>query len=158
MFSICIDNETFLNLRILSSNILSLILPTIYYNCNGVEIIFMSKIWKRCQVHYWFDKIYQCLQNTNYFTKLPILNVKERPLVSDLVTCYSKDAQREWMKLSSEVTWTKVRNPEKVCKQLFSEEEDSGHIKCRYRVISRLISIKVSWESFHPNTPIKGEL
>ena len=44
------------------------------------------------------------------------LTVKGRSLVLDLVTCYSRDAQREWMKLSSEVTWTKVRNPEKLCK------------------------------------------
>ena len=30
--------------------------------------------------------------------------VKGRSLVPDLVTCYSRDAQREWMKLSLEVT------------------------------------------------------
>ena len=58
----------------------------------------------------------------------------------------------------SEVTWIKVWNPEKVCKQLFSEEEDSGHVECRYRIIGRLISIEVLWESFHPNTPITGAL
>ena len=85
-------------------------------------------------------------------------NVKRRSLVPDLATCYSRDAQRKWMKLSSKVTWTKVRNPEKVCKRLFSEEEDSGHVKCRYRIIGKLISIEVLWESFHPNTPFKGEL
>ena len=34
-------------------------------------------------------------------------------------------------------------NPEKVCKQLFLEEEDSGHMECRYKIISKLISIKV---------------
>ena len=51
-----------------------------------------------------------------------------------------------------------VRNLEKVCKRLFSEEEDLSHIECRYRIIGRLISIKVLWESFHPNTPIKGKL
>ena len=32
---------------------------------------------------------------------------------------------------------------EKVYKQLFSEKEDLGHVKCRYRLIGRLISIKV---------------
>ena len=29
-------------------------------------------------------------------------------------------------------------------------------MKCRCRIISRLISIEVLWESFHPNTLIKG--
>ena len=57
-----------------------------------------------------------------------------------------------------EVTWTKVRNPKKVCKQLFSEEEDSGHEKYRYGIIGRLISIEVLWESFYPNIPITDEL
>ena len=61
----------------------------------------------------------------------------------DSVMCNSRDAQREWMKLSSEIMRTKVRNLAKICKQLFSEEEDLGHVKCRYRIISRLISIKV---------------
>ena len=51
----------------------------------------------------------------------------------------------------------KNTNLEKVCKQLFSEK-DSGHVKCIYRIIVRLISIKVLWESFYPNTPIKDEL
>ena len=37
-------------------------------------------------------------------------------------------------------------------------ERNSGHVKCRCRIIGRLISIKVLWESFYPNTPIKGEL
>ena len=50
-----------------------------------------------------------------------------------------------------------MRNPEKVYKQLFSKEEDSGHVECKYRIISRLISIEVLWEFFHPNTPIKDE-
>ena len=57
-----------------------------------------------------------------------------------------------------EVTWTKVRNPEKVCKQLFSEQEDSSHVKCKYKIIGRLISIKVLWESFYPNTLITNKL
>ena len=52
-----------------------------------------------------------------------------------------------------------MRNPEKVCKQLFSEEEeDLGYIKYRCRIIGRLISIEVLLKSFHLNTPIKGEL
>ena len=50
-----------------------------------------------------------------------------------------------------------MQNLEKVCKRLFSEEEDSGHAECRYRIIGRLISIKVLWESSYLNTPIKGE-
>ena len=33
-----------------------------------------------------------------------------------------------------------------------------GHLKYKYRIIGRLISIKVLWKSFYPNTPIKGEL
>ena len=36
-----------------------------------------------------------------------------------------------------------MQNPEKMCKQLFSDEKDSGHVKCRYKMIGRLISIKV---------------
>ena len=52
----------------------------------------------------------------------------------------------------------KSANPEKVCKQLFSEDEDSGHMEYRYKIIGRLISIEVLWKSFHPNTPIKGKL
>ena len=51
-----------------------------------------------------------------------------------------------------------MQNLEKMCKQLFLEKEDSGHLKYRYRIIGRLISIKVLWEFFHPNTPSKGEL
>ena len=90
------------------------------------------------------------------FSKLG--SVKGRLLIPELVTCYFRDAQCEQMKLSSEVTQTKVRNPEKVCKRLFSEEEDSGHVKYRYKIIGRLISIKVLWKFFPPNTLIKGEL
>ena len=52
----------------------------------------------------------------------------------------------------------KSANPEKMCKRLFSEEEDSSHVKSRCRIISRLISIKVLWEFFYPNTSIKGKL
>ena len=52
----------------------------------------------------------------------------------------------------------KSANLEKICKQLFSEEEDSGHMECRYKIIGRLIFIEVLWESFHPNTLIKSEL
>ena len=51
-----------------------------------------------------------------------------------------------------------MRNPNKVCKRLFSEEQDSSHVQYKYRIIGRLISIEVLWESFYPNTPIKGEL
>ena len=56
---------------------------------------------------------------------------------------------------SLEVMWAKVHNPEQVCKRLFSEEEDLSHVKCRYRIIGRLISIEVLWESSHPNTLIE---
>ena len=52
----------------------------------------------------------------------------------------------------------KVRNSEKVCKRIFSKEEDSGYVKYRYRIIGKLIYIEVLWGSFHLNTPIKGEL
>ena len=45
-----------------------------------------------------------------------------------------------------------------MCKQLFSGEKNSGHIKCRYKIIDKLISIKVLWKSFHPNTSIKNKL
>ena len=62
------------------------------------------------------------------------------------------------MNEAQEVMWTKVQNPEKVCKQLFLEEEDSDYMECRYRITGRLISIKVLWKFFHANTPIKGEL
>ena len=48
--------------------------------------------------------------------------------------------------------WTKVRNLEKMCKRLFSEKENSDHVECMYRTISKLISIKVLWELFYPNT------
>ena len=37
----------------------------------------------------------------------------------------------------------KNANPEKVCKQLFSEKKDLGHVKCRYKIIDRLISIEI---------------
>ena len=37
-------------------------------------------------------------------------------------------------------------------------EEFRSRVKCRYMIIGKLISIKVLWESFYPNTPIKGEL
>ena len=50
-----------------------------------------------------------------------------------------------------------MRNLERVCKRLFLEKENSGHVKCRYRIIGRLIFIEVLWEFFHPNTPIKDE-
>ena len=40
----------------------------------------------------------------------------------------------------------RMRNPEMVCKRLFSEKEDSGHLKCRCRIIGRLISIEVLWD------------
>ena len=42
--------------------------------------------------------------------------------------------------------------------QRMEVERNLGHVKCRYKVIDRLISIEVLWESFYPNTPIKGEL
>ena len=45
-------------------------------------------------------------------------------------------------------------NSEKVCKQLFLEEEDSSHVKYRCRIIGKLISIKVLWELSYSNIPI----
>ena len=55
----------------------------------------------------------------------------------------------------------KSANSEKVCKRLSQRMEagrNSCHVKCRCRIIGKLISIKVLWESFHSNTLIKGEL
>ena len=48
----------------------------------------------------------------------------------------------------------------KRCVNDFSQKvkEFRSPIKCRYMVKGRLISIQVLWESFHSNTPIKGEL
>ena len=69
--------------------------------------------------------------------------VKRRLFVLDLVLCYSRDAQREWMKLGVEGHMNKKANPEKVCKQFFSKEEDLSHMKYRYIIIGRRISIKV---------------
>ena len=50
----------------------------------------------------------------------------------------------------------------KRCVSNFSKEieveKNSGHVKYRYKIIGRLISIEVLWKSFYPNTPIKGEL
>ena len=37
-------------------------------------------------------------------------------------------------------------------------ERNSSHVKYSCKIIGRLISIKVLWESFYPNTPIKDEL
>ena len=52
----------------------------------------------------------------------------------------------------------KSANLKKVYKQLFSEEEDSNHVEYRYKIIGRLIFIKVLWKSFYSNTPIKDKL
>ena len=52
----------------------------------------------------------------------------------------------------------KSANPKKVCKQLFSEQEDSDQVKYKCKIISRLIFIKVLWESFHLNILIKVKL
>ena len=51
-----------------------------------------------------------------------------------------------------------MRNFEKVCKWLFSKKEDLSYMKYRYRIIGKLIFIKVLWKLFHPNTPIKSKL
>ena len=42
--------------------------------------------------------------------------------------------------------------------QKIEVEKNWGHMKCRYRIIGKLISIKVLWEFFLLNTPIKDEL
>ena len=36
-------------------------------------------------------------------------------------------------------------------------EKNSGYVKYRCRIIGRQISIKVLWESFYPNIPIKSD-
>ena len=48
----------------------------------------------------------------------------------------------------------------KRCANDFSQkvEEFRSRVKCRDIVIGRLVSIKVLWEFFHSNTPIKSEL
>ena len=51
-----------------------------------------------------------------------------------------------------------MQNLKKVCKQLFSEKDDSGHVKYRYKIIGRLIFIEILWESFYPNILNKDEL
>ena len=52
----------------------------------------------------------------------------------------------------------KNTNLKKVCKQLFSEEKDSSHVKCRYKIINKLISIKVLWKLSYSNILTKGKL
>ena len=42
-----------------------------------------------------------------------------------------------------ETMWIEMRNPKKMYKRLFSEEEDLDYITYRYRIIDKLISIKV---------------
>ena len=37
---------------------------------------------------------------------------------------------------------------EKVCKWLFSKKKHSSHVKCIYKIIGRLIPIKILWDSF----------
>ena len=53
-----------------------------------------------------------------------------------------------------------MRIPERCANDFFEGikvERNSGHVKCRCKIIGRLISIKVLWEFDHPNTPIKSE-
>ena len=51
-----------------------------------------------------------------------------------------------------------MRFPKRCANNFFQElEEFKSHVKCRDMIIGRLISIEVLWESFHFNTPIKGE-
>ena len=69
--------------------------------------------------------------------------------------CYSGDVQRDLIECLGQGHVNKVR----ISKQYtngFSQgiEEFRSYVKYRYRVIGRLISIEVLWESFHPNTPI----
>ena len=52
----------------------------------------------------------------------------------------------------------KGANLKEVYKQLFLKGKDSSYVKCRYRIIGRLIFIKVLWELSYLNTPIKGKL
>ena len=51
----------------------------------------------------------------------------------------------------------KSANPEKIRKQLFSKD-DLSHIKCRYKIIGRLISIKGLCTSSYSNILIQVEL
>ena len=71
--------------------------------------------------------------------------VKGGLLIPNLVTCYSRDAQRDWIECLSlvEVIWTKVRISKR-CANNFSQEveEFKSRVKYRYMIIDRLISIK----------------
>ena len=49
-------------------------------------------------------------------------------------------------------------NLEKVYKQFFSKEEDSSHVKCRYSIIGRLISINILFKLSYANILINCEL
>ena len=51
-----------------------------------------------------------------------------------------------------------MQNPEIVCKQLFSNKKDLSYVKYKYKITSRLISIKVVWELSYLNILIKDEL
>ena len=63
-----------------------------------------------------------------------------------LVTCDSRDAQRDWIECLGlvEVIWIKVQIPKR-CANDFSQEVEKfrSSIKCRYMVIGRLIAIEV---------------
>ena len=85
--------------------------------------------------------------------------LKERLFIPDLVICYSKDAQRDWIKCGLQISWKKVQIPKRYVNDFFQRvEEFRSYIKCRYRIIDRPILIKVLWELSYSNTPIKDKL
>ena len=86
-------------------------------------------------------------------------SIKGKLLVPDLVMYYSKNIQHDWIK------YLKLRSCEQKCKFLkdmqitfLREWRNANYVKNKYRIIDRLISIDVLWESFHPNTSIKDKL
>ena len=77
--------------------------------------------------------------------------------------CNSRDAQHNWIEcLRLRSHEQKCEFLEGVCKQLFLEngvrEEFRSRVKCRYKIIGRLIFIKTLQKLFHLNTLIKNEL
>ena len=68
--------------------------------------------------------------------------IKKRSLVPNLVTCYSKDVQRDWIEY--------LKSCKQMCKFLkimqltfLKKWRNTDHMKYRYKIIGRLISIGV---------------
>ena len=81
-----------------------------------------------------------------YYIFIKSIYVKEKLFIPDLVTCYFRDAQRDWI----ECLRVKSESYEQKCKFLKSVQptflrkwRNASHIKYRCKIIGRLISIKV---------------